>query len=66
MIQIKFYKKGKGMTTQFLSHFRTIFETEIFDPLSSHFRKHQVFKSIFEILVFEERPKISTFCAIFN
>ena len=25
MIRIKFYKKGKGMTTQFFSHFRTTF-----------------------------------------
>ena len=33
MILIKFYKKGKGMTTHFLTHFRTIFKSPFtFEP----------------------------------
>ena len=43
MILIKFYKKGKGMTTHFLTHFRTIFNRH---TLSSCFWKYPLFEPI--------------------
>ena len=49
MIQIKFYKKGKRDDHTIFVTLSNHFWNRNFDPRSSHFRKHQVFKLILKI-----------------